>query len=311
MLGYGVEEEEHENVRAALTWARGRGDGELELRLATAIHQYWGIGGYLSEGRVWLADALSRGQESTELTRAWGMAAAANLTWRQGDAAATQGFAEAALPVFEAHGDRRGIGLALNSLAIAAQWRGDADEEARMWEEQEAVVRELGNEAGLAITLNNRGYAELILGRYAAAERRLRDSLQLSGYAEESGSTRLNLGLALFRQGRLDESTRAFADGLDAGVEAASREVVFYGLEGFANLAAAAGDDLRAARLWAASEQLRERLGARLARAEQELHEETVPAARARAGEAAFERAWTEGRLLTEGQAVELARARP
>jgi predicted ATPase/class 3 adenylate cyclase len=308
--GFGVEEEEHENLRAALTWARGRGDGELELRLATALFPYWGAGGYLSEGRAWLSDALSRGDESTELTRAWGMLATANLTWRQGDAAATQEFAEAALPVFEAHGDRRGVSGALNSLAIAAQWRGDADEEARLWAKQEAVARELGSEAGLAISLNNRAYGEIILGRYAAAERLLRESLQLSGYAEEDGIALLNLGLALFRQGRLGESTRAFADALDAGVEAASREVVFYGLEGLANLAAAAGDDLCAARLWAASDQLRERLGARLGRAEQELHEEAVPAARARAGEAAFERAWMEGRLLTVEQAVELARPR-
>src|SRR5262249_33335441 len=33
MLGYGVEEEEHDNVRAALMWARDRGDGVVELRL--------------------------------------------------------------------------------------------------------------------------------------------------------------------------------------------------------------------------------------------------------------------------------------
>jgi predicted ATPase len=311
VLGYGVEEEEHDNVRAALTWARGRGDGELELRLATAMNLYWGARGYLSEGRAWLADALSRGNESTELTRAWGMFATSNLAWRQGDEATTQELAEAAMSVFEAHYDRRGVSWALNSLAIAAQWRGEADQEARLWARQEGVVRELGNEAALAVTLNNRGYAEIILGRYARAERLLRESLELMGYADEVGLAQLNLGLALFRLGRLDESERFFGDALDTGLQAASREAVFYGLEGFANLAAARGDDLRAARLWAASEQLRERLGARLGGAEQELHEESVPAARARVGEAAFEHAWSEGRLLREEQAVELARARP
>src|SRR5262249_9512858 len=114
--GFGVEEEEHENVRAALTWARGRGDGELELRLATALFLYWGASGSRSEGRAWLSGALSRGDDPPELTRAWGMQATPALAWKQGDAAATQEPAEAALTVFEAHGDRRGVSGALNSL---------------------------------------------------------------------------------------------------------------------------------------------------------------------------------------------------
>jgi predicted ATPase/class 3 adenylate cyclase len=308
VLGYAVEEEEHENIRAALGWARQEGEGELELRLATAMTLYWGAGGYLSEGRSWLDDALSRAAEAAPLPRAWAMNAAASLAWRQADHEVTHELAEAALAAFEEHDDRRGVGAALNSLAIAAQWRGDAEAERELWHRQEAVMRELGIEMGLAGALNNRGYADLIVGEYERAEPLLRESLALAAASEEvSGAILLNLGLALFRLGRVDQAEAAFRDGLQKGTRSAARETVFYALEGLGNVAAEHGNDLRAARLWGASEQMRERLGgAKLGRAEQELHDEVVLAARTRAGDDSFQRAWAEGRLLSEEQAVAL-----
>ena len=47
----GLLDEEHENVRAALSWAGAAGEVELEVRLAAATRWYWVIRGQLSEGR--------------------------------------------------------------------------------------------------------------------------------------------------------------------------------------------------------------------------------------------------------------------
>jgi tetratricopeptide (TPR) repeat protein len=307
LLGtYLPEEEEHENVRAALSWARGSGEIEVELRLAAAMHFYWGAGGYLSEGRAWLDDALGRASKAAPLLGARAMEASAQLAWRQADEPATRELAEAALPVLEEHGDRQHVASTLNSLAIAAQWRGDREAEARLYEQVEAMYRDLGNARGLSSLLTNRGYGALVLGDPVGAEPLLREGLALiPDDSTFAGIALVNLGLALFGQGRLHEAGDTYRDALARGNQGRERETIFYALEGLANVAAGQGDDLRAAQLWSVSQEIRERIGARLARAEQEVHDSVVPEARKRAGEA-FDRTWTEARLLSEEQAIAL-----
>ena len=164
-----------------------------------------------------------------------------------------------------------------------------------------------GNERGLATNLNNRGYFAIILGDYrtpsACSARASRSAIRT---IPETAFVRLNLGLALLRLGRIEEARTEFVRGLESGSRAGSREMRVLRARGLANVAAAESDDLRAARLWSASSVIRERTGAKLGKAEQALHDEAVPAARARAGEEAFDRAWAEARLLSEEQAVAL-----
>ena len=50
---------EHNNLRAALSWLiRGGTDVAGALRLAGALPWMWYFGGYFSEGRSWLRQAL-------------------------------------------------------------------------------------------------------------------------------------------------------------------------------------------------------------------------------------------------------------
>jgi DNA-binding NarL/FixJ family response regulator len=55
---------EHENLRAAMFWLLESHQLEEALRLATALQQFWLIGGYASEGHNFLQQALIAARES-------------------------------------------------------------------------------------------------------------------------------------------------------------------------------------------------------------------------------------------------------
>ena len=117
-------EREHDNLRAALRWHLDGGDARGALRLGAALGRFWAMRGYLSEGRVRLAEALatSRRQAARRgpaasgdgaprapagLERARALYSAGFLAWRQGDAAAARPLLEASVSLARSLGDPR------------------------------------------------------------------------------------------------------------------------------------------------------------------------------------------------------------
>ena len=77
-----------------------------------------------------------------------------------------------------------------------------------------------------------------------------------------------------------------------------------------AEAVAALGRFLSAARIWGAAERLREEIGSPVLPVDRPGYDRRVIAARAARGDdAAFDRAWREGRALTLEQAIDLALA--
>jgi hypothetical protein len=64
-------EVEHDNIRAALSWALEQEDAdELGLRLAGALWLFWEGHGHYGEGNSWLEQMLARGNEASVTARA-------------------------------------------------------------------------------------------------------------------------------------------------------------------------------------------------------------------------------------------------
>jgi predicted ATPase/class 3 adenylate cyclase len=305
------EDEEHDNIRAALTWARDRGQIDLELRFAASAGLfYWPSRGQLTEGRRWLDDVLSRSQDADPGPRARALVAAAQHAWRQGDYEGSDDLAAEAAGVLERLDDRPALAQALMARGIAAEARGDPDGTEEHFGAAERIFRELGHTDALNAILNNRGYADIVSGDFESAERRLGEVAD-SAAGEPRLFAASNHGLALAFLGRLSEAEERFAETLQ-GTLATNRstELLFYGFEGLALVAAGRAEDLRAAQLWGVAAGIREATGYVLATAEQRLHDQLVPEVRGRLGETDFHRAWNVGRQLSFEQAMALGMRR-
>jgi non-specific serine/threonine protein kinase len=185
---------ERGNLRAALTWLTAHDRPVDALRLAAALGWFWIVRGYYAEGREWLTDALARVEAPDVAplrARAWH--ALTWLASRHGDHLAAQRYCEACLSaathvnepavIVEAlalagiverdtvpehakrqlaealrlarEADLRGLaGPILVDLGVVETYQGDVSGGMARIEEGLALLRELGDVAGLAFALN-------------------------------------------------------------------------------------------------------------------------------------------------------------
>jgi tetratricopeptide (TPR) repeat protein len=105
---------DHDDFRAALTWARA--DRSKLLRLASALGWFWHLRSHYREGRTWLEDAvrLNPDERSPDKARAlWALSMI--LSW-QGDVAAARPIAEQSLELRRESGDPLELALALEGI---------------------------------------------------------------------------------------------------------------------------------------------------------------------------------------------------
>lgn len=174
-------EREHGNLRAALAWSLGPAENaETALRLGAALWRFWWVRGYMSEGREWLARALVRGHSAPASIRARALYAAGNLAWVQGHHTAARALLEESLALSRELGDKAGIALSLNYLGFVMRAQGDYVTARALLEESLALSRELEDKAGIASSLNNLGILARSFEDQTAARALFEESLALN-----------------------------------------------------------------------------------------------------------------------------------
>src|SRR6266567_1788759 len=305
---------DHDNLRAALAWsADGR---RIEgLRLANALSAFWHIRGHLTEGRYWLTrllDAAPIDRPGRELAR--GLYAAAIFAVPQGDLAAGKRLLQDSVALFREIDDPNGAARALGALAWLAIQQSEYPEAEVLAGESVDYARATGDRMLLFCSLAWLAIALREQGRSAEARELYEQSLAQArelGAPFEIGNILKEIGRAECDEGRHDLAEKHFAESIAILHGLGNLPGVIDSLEGLAGAAAATAAPRRAARLWSATDALRQEIGNVRAVHESIAYERQLKAVRAILTAEAFNQAWNEGRAMSLDDAVRYALDRP
>lgn len=211
-------EEEHDNLRAALTWSVDRNDAAIALRLAGALWRFWEARGYLSEGRRWLAAVLAMPDGGDPTLRGKVLRGAGLLATWQGDYPTARALHAESLELYRALGDCDGIGHALENLGMVAHEQGDYAAAQALHAESLAIRRKLGDARNIASSLNNLGLVMRGQGDYAAARALHAESLAIHRTLQDYqgiGNELTNLGIMAYRLGDYAAAGALHAESLE------------------------------------------------------------------------------------------------
>jgi tetratricopeptide (TPR) repeat protein len=291
---------EHDNMRVALGWAIERQHGELAQRLGSALCHFWMVRGHFDEGRRWLEQALLPPTGVAPTIRAGALLAIARLAHDLGDYQ-VEFILEEALAHFRAAGDSVGEADALAALSRVLSVLGDHARASAFAEDALAIFRQRGDEVGVIRLLNRQGLDAYDLGNYDRAAALFDEIIALGwplGAWHVVAWALNNRALVALEQQDFDRSMTWQAEALDLFRGLGEVDGVASCLENFAMIAAGQHQLARAARLFAAAETLRVRIGAPGRPRDREQISALVADVRAQLGSVAFDTAWAEGAAM-------------
>jgi predicted ATPase/class 3 adenylate cyclase len=206
-------EREHDNMRAALSWAIEHEEGELALRVGGALWRFWYMEGYHGEGRRWLEAALGKewGAAAAE-ARARALEGVGWLASGQGDLDRAQAAAKEGLKLSTDAGLGDVVAADLQNVlgeAVARQ-RGDYEWAEELLTESLALHRKAGDIRGVAWSLANLANVSSARGNYEQAKKLYEEGLALSrelNGAELLGAYLINLGYESLLEGEPERAT--------------------------------------------------------------------------------------------------------
>ncbi len=274
-------EAEHDNLRAALRWARDGGEPAVGLRLAAALWRFWLIHGHLGEGRGWLEGLLAEMEDAGDhgeavdgdasgterergALRAKALRGAGGLATEQGDFRQARTLYERALAAYRILGDREGIAATLNNLGVAADGQGDYGRAERFYAESLVLKRERGDRWGITTSLSNLGRLALQRGDDERAVALYDESLALSRELDDTGSIALSLnalGEVALSQGAYARATPLLEESIALARAVGDKRGLAFALNNLGDVALRQGDVARATACQEESVAVRRALG--------------------------------------------------
>jgi predicted ATPase len=303
-------EAEYDNLRAALTWAEEQDDPEVLLRLTAPAWAFWQVRGHLAETQRWVSKALGKSQTSESRARAEVLRAAGRVAHSRGDLERAKGLYEEALEVWAKLGDDPGVGTSLKDLGNLALEHDEYENARALYEQSLALHRAAGNRLEEASTLNNLGVVGRLQENWEDAISKLTESLAVfRAIGDQQGTARclLNLAGSYLDSGDVRKAGALSRESLVLWHELGGKWDIVDCFEDIGSIASADGRAVEAARLYGASDALRDSVGATPSPFEQVLRDRYMAPAKGALGDDVFQKEWDHGHALPFDDAVDYA----
>jgi predicted ATPase len=201
-------EEEHGNMRAALSWALERAEAEPGLRLGGALWPFWEAHGHYREGIRWLEKALEKDGRTSAAARAKALEGFGWLVFRVGEMNRAVVTAEEGLEL----SNEAGLGGAVRAkflglLGWLVEVQGHHAQAKELLEEGLILSRDVDDKFGIADTLLMLGSTLSSLGERKRERQLHEEGIALSrelGYVRTLGRLLLSLGYTLLLEGEYE-----------------------------------------------------------------------------------------------------------
>ena len=250
-------EQEHDNLREVLRWAREAGDVCSGLRLVGALSWFWWMRGYLEEGRRWaevfLSEPFDDDRPGYRRLRAKALYGAGELAFGQGDLVRAAELFDGALTLYRGLGDDGGIADVLVELGQVTRAQGDHDRAAALSEEGLRLGRASGDSRVVAIALGTLGRVDGHRGDAEGAIARHEESLahfRKIGHGWGSAYALANLSVAALGRGDLERAWASGEESLSIYDELGDRSGMALALINLGDVARKRGDDEQAKKLY-------------------------------------------------------------
>jgi predicted ATPase/DNA-binding winged helix-turn-helix (wHTH) protein len=170
---------EIDNFRYALDWLFQTLDLDWGLRLCVALFRFWDMREHLSEGRARLETVLRLAGSDRLKERARVSLFLGALATTQGDYPAAESVLERSLCLYEELGDQLGIAASLNALGVSARDRGDYPVAQSHLERSLACWRMLPDRLAMARCLHNLANVVKVRGDYSRARWALGEAVDI------------------------------------------------------------------------------------------------------------------------------------
>ena len=301
------------NIRAATRRAIASGDVEPALTLAGSLWRYWLQTGRLSEGQDLVTRALALPcADAPTVLRVRALDAAGGLAYWSGDVPKANAIYEAELDLAREIGDRPGEAIALLDLFFTREFAGDISAALAARAESAEIMRELGDDLGLARVTHSTFLVMFALGRQDPTVHVPEMFEKADWYMalEDPWLARTGPalhGLARWAQGDVRGAMRWLARGLRENLAVRERTETAVGMQFFVVAAPMVGYAEMGAVIHGACQAAQEALGIRAPASYAEMAGmDPIPLLRAELGEVRFADAVERGRRLSLEEAFDL-----
>ena len=301
---------EHNNLRAALTWAiETPAQATTAMELGWAMHAFWSARSHITEARQWLNKILAL-DPTPNPTRADLLRYASDYASSQGDFDSARTFEEEGLQISKVLGDEVGIYYSLDGLAMMAGMQGDYKQAAELLEQVLDFRRKVNDTLRMPPTLNNLAIAMRRLGNIERAKQLYAEVITLA----KSGVIYRSLSHALYGLAEIhtelkehDAAVKLLRETISIRHHMGELKGLAFSFDALAVSLDNLGDSVLAAQLESASHKIRKELGVVITPATRAENENFIAQLRAKLGDAAFEEGWSYGQSMPLEKVVALA----